>query len=124
MDQATAMDIDSKNTDPGTELSFLVTQCRIAVGDLNLSQELIETGVATNDLDMVKNELKDLNKCMDDLNAQHMKLVDFDFCHRNKFRRPVVATPGKGVRCQWGQFGNLQKFKGQGCKIFEHFREY
>ncbi len=76
MDQTTAMDVDNKNIDPGTEFSFLVTQCRIAVGDLNLSQELIETGVAINDLDMVKNELKDLNKCMDDFNTPHIKLID------------------------------------------------
>ncbi|VDO18103.1 unnamed protein product, partial [Brugia timori] len=80
-DHSSPMDVDG-NISPGTELSFLITQCRIASGDLNLSQELIETGISTNDTDMVKNELTDIDKCVVDFNTPHAKLVDL--CQRKK----------------------------------------
>ncbi len=78
-----------------------------------MSQELKETGVASNDPDMVKNELKDLNKCMDDVNTPQMKLIDF--CHRNKLdvgehvdRRKFLVT-FKNLKVKVAKFLNTSE---------------
>lgn len=74
-------DGDDARSESGTksivdEFSSFVSQCRIALSDLQLSAELLETAILNRDLEAVQVEMADAESCSIRYNAAFSSLLE------------------------------------------------
>jgi len=53
------------------------TKCQVAFSDLNLSSEIVESAICADDSDIVKSEISDIDKSVENFNCSHMQILDY-----------------------------------------------